>query len=302
MKKLKIKYFFKEGCKNIWSNGMMSASSILVMICCMILTGGAMLISVNLNKTLKSIENQNSITVFLNDDVRSQSKISEVKNKILQNSNIIGCEYYSSEEATEKYHDVLGDNLYEIIKEDKNTFPESFHVTMKDLSLYDKTVSAISSIEEVQSVGDRSETAEKLSNLSKLISQGGIWIVLSLGMVSLFIISNTIKITMHNRRFEISIMKSVGATNGFIKAPFIIEGAIIGFVSAVFSTFILNFVYEKFLNIINGIMPFNFVSFSTIFWNVFGSFVSVGIAFGVIGSLISLQRYLSKEGGDVVAW
>lgn len=299
---MKVKYFFKEGCKNVWSNGIMSAASILVMICCMILTGGALLMSVNLNNALKSIENQNSITVFLNDNIRSQSKIAEVKNKILQNSNIISCEYYSSEEATDKYHDVLGDNLYEIIKEDQNTFPEAFHVTMKDLSMYNKTVSALSSIEEVQSVSDRSETAGKLSNLSRLISQGGMWIVLALGIVSLFIISNTIKITMHNRRFEISIMKSVGATNGFIKAPFIIEGAIIGVVAAVFSTFMLNLVYEKLLGVINGIMPFSFIGFSSIFWKVFGSFICVGIAFGVVGSLISLQRYLNKEGGDVVAW
>ncbi len=296
-----IKYFFKEGFKNVWANAVMSAASILVMVCCMILTGGAVLLSMNLSQALKTIENKNSMTVFLKKEVKGQEAIN-VGKAIETIPNILTCEYYSSEQASEKYKDVLG-GLYEVVtQEGENPFPEAFHITMADLSLYDETISQINALESVESVSDRRETAKKLSDLNQLIAQAGIWIVLSLGIVSLFIISNTIKITMHSRRFEISIMKSVGATNGFIKAPFIIEGIIIGFIAAIISTLILNLVYDSLLDIIGGVIPFHSIYFSDIFWQVFGCFSLAGLIFGVAGGLISLRRYLNKEGGEVVAW
>ncbi len=295
-----LKYFLKEGFKNVWVNGIMSAASVLVMVCCMILTGGAMLLSYNLNQSLKNIENKNSMTVFLKKGV-SPDEVSAIGNKLKEVPNILSCEYYSSEQASEKYKDVLGD-LYDVVKEGENPFPEAFHITMKDLSLYNPTINRLKAIEGVESVSDRSETAKKLSDLNKLITQAGIWIVCSLGVVSLFIISNTIKITMHNRRFEISIMKSVGATNGFIKAPFIVEGIVIGFVAAIISTLILNVTYNSLLGVVGGIVPFHGIEFKDIFWKVLGCFIAIGIFFGVVGGMISLRKYLSKEGGDVVAW
>lgn len=295
-----IKYFLKEGLKNVWVNGVMSAASVLVMTCCMILTGGAVLLSMNLNQALKSIENQNSITVFLEKGVSSE-EAAAVGKEIEKVPNILKCEYYSSQQAAEKYKDVLGD-LYEVVQEGENPFPEAFHVTMENLSLYGQTVSNLKSINKVESVSDRSETAKRLSNLNKIIASAGVWIVCSLGVVSLFIISNTIKITMHSRRFEISIMKSVGATNSFIKIPFIVEGVIIGFIAAVVSTLILNLVYDSLLNVIGGIIPFHGIYFKNIFWKVLLCFVPTGIFFGVAGGLISIRRYLKKEGGDVVAW
>jgi cell division transport system permease protein len=294
------KYFLREGFKNVWVNGVMSAASVLVMVCCMILTGGAILLSMNLNKALKSVENQNSLTVFLKKDVSSGDAMT-VGKEIEKIPNILKCEYYSSQQAAEKYKDVLGD-LYEVVQEGENPFPEAFHVTMKDLSLYGQTVSALKSIGKVESVSDRSETAKKLSDLNKLIASAGVWVVCSLGVVSLFIISNTIKITMHNRRFEINIMKSVGATNSFIKIPFIVEGIIIGCIAAVLSTLILKLVYDSLLGVVGGIIPFQGIYFKNIFWQVLLCFLPTGIFFGVAGGLISIRRYLKKEGGDVVAW
>lgn len=295
-----LKYFIKEGFKNLWSNSIMSAASVLVMTCCMILTGGAMLISLNINKALESVEHQNSMTVFLRKDI-TKEEVLEAGNRIASVPNILKCDYYSSEEAIEKYKDVLGE-LYEIVEEGENPFPEAYHITMEDLSLYNKTISKIKAIPNVESVSDRSETAKKLSDFNRLVGQAGIWIVCSLGIVSLFIISNTIKITMHSRRFEISIMKSVGATNGFIRSPFIIEGMAIGIISAIISTVILYFVYNNMFNLISGILPFSSIEFSDIMWQVFGIFIASGILFGVVGGIISIKRYLSKEGGEVVAW
>lgn len=295
-----LKYFLREGFKNLWINRVMSAASMLVMTCCMILTGGAVLLSYNVNAALKSVENKNSITVFLNSDIKS-SDVKNVEEKISHIDNVISCEYYSSEQAAEKYEEVLG-SLYDVVCEKENPFPEAFHVTMQDLTLYNDTVSEIKNIQEVDSVSDRSETAQKLTNLSHLIAHAGVWIVCSLGIVSLFIISNTIRISMHSRRFEISIMKSVGATNSFIRAPFIVEGIIIGFVSAAFSTVVLDLIYDVFWSVISEIMPFSGVYCEDIFWKLFGAFLISGIVFGIIGSYISIRKYLIREGGEVVAW
>ena len=295
-----FKYFLKEGFKNLWINRVMSAASMLVMTCCMILTGGAVLLSYNVNAALKSVENKNSITVFLNSDIKS-SNVKSVGEKISSIDNVIACDYYSSQQAAEKYEEVLG-TLYDVVCEKENPFPEAFHVTMEDLSLYNDTVSEIKNIPEVDSVSDRSETAQKLTNLSHLIAHAGVWIVCSLGVVSLFIISNTIRISMHSRRFEISIMKSVGATNSFIRAPFIVEGIIIGFVSAALSTVILDLIYDVFWAVISEIMPFSGVYCEDMFWKLFGAFLISGVVFGIIGSYISIRKYLIKEGGEVVAW
>lgn len=296
-----FKYFVKEGFKNLWSNSIMSAASVLVMVCCMILTGSALLVSLNINSALKSVENKNSITVFLKDGA-SQKEVLAAENSIKKTNNVLSCEYYSSGQAATKYKDVLGDDLYAVMQEGGNPFPESFHVTMQDLSLYEQTVSDLKKIKNVDSISDRSETADKLSNFNKLIAKMGLLVVCSLGLVSLFIIVNTIKITMHSRRFEISIMKSVGATNGFIRAPFIVEGVAIGVISSLISTGILYLVYSKVFEVVVQILPFQTIELNSVILQVFGGFLAAGMLFGMIGGLISIKRYLTKEGGDVVAW
>lgn len=293
-----IKYCLKEGLKNVWANSIMSMASVIVMVCCMILTGSAILLSTNLTRALKSVEHQNSVKVFLSKNIKF-SQISQIEQKIKEVPNVLTCEYYSSDKASEQYKEVLGD-LYEILQESGNPFPEAFHVSMEDFSLYDKTVKDLENIEFVESVSDRSETARRLAKLNKLINTAGIWTVCALAVVSVFIISNTIKLTIHNRRLEISIMKSVGATNLFICTPFIVEGIVIGLVSSVISSFVLNTVYRGFVDVLGGIISFQGFYTKEIFWQVMGYFSCAGILLGVLGGLISIRRYLKKEGVALV--
>lgn len=289
-----IKYLTKEGFKNVFHNGIMTLASVSVMVCCMVLTGSAFLISANLSQVLKSVENKNSITVFLEKGV-SSSKTSQIEKEIKNVPNILKCEYYSSDQASEKYKEVLG-GLYGILQRSGSLFPEAFHVTMQDLSLYKQTVEKLEAIDGVDSISDRSETAKKLSDLSKLVSKTGILTVCSLGVISLFIVMNTIRLTIYDRRLEIAIMKSVGATNSFIRAPFIIEGVLIGVIAALISTGILNVAYNSFVNVLDGIINFHGVYFKNIFPKILVSFLVAGSLLGMIGSLISIRRYLKKEG------
>ena len=300
MKLISIKYFIKEGFKNVWVNGIMSIASIFVMLCCMILTGSAVLMSANISYTLKSIEGKNSITVYLEKEIKSAEAL-EIGQEIAKVPNVLSCDYYSREEAADKYKDMMGDFFYSL-KGDQNPFPDAFHITMADLSKYEGTVAEIKSIDGVKSVSDRSETAKKLTELNNMVASAGFWIVLSLGVVSLFIISNTIRVTIYSRRFEINIMKSIGATNWFIRIPFIVEGITIGLISALFSTIILKFVYVETISIINKIIPFRGLEFNKLIGPVFLGFVAAGILFGLMGGVISVSKYLRKEGGDVVAW
>lgn len=289
-----VKYLTREGFKNVFNNGIMTLASVSVMVCCMILTGSAFLFSANLSQVLKSVENKNSITVFLEKGV-SKSKTSQIEEKIKNVPNIMKCEYYSSDQASEKYKEVLG-GLYGILQKGGKLFPEAFHVTMQDLSLYKQTVEKLEAIEGVDSISDRSETAKKLSDLSKLVSKVGILTVCSLGVISLFIVMNTIRLTIYDRRLEIAIMKSVGATNSFIRAPFIIEGVLIGTIAALISTIILNVGYNSFVKILDGIISFHGVYLKNILPKILVSFLAAGSLLGMLGSLISIRRYLKKEG------
>lgn len=292
-----IKYTFKEGIKNVFLSRAMSLASISVIVCCMVLTGSAVLLSTSLSQALKSVENKNSITVFLKKEI-TYSKTFEIGEKIKEVPNVLSCEYYSSDQASERYREVLGE-LYAVLQKSGNPFPEAFHVTMNDLSQYKETVEKLESIEGVDSVSDRSETAKRLSELSKLISNAGIWIVCLLGLISMFIIMNTIRLTMHNRRLEISIMKSVGATNSFICAPFLVGGVVIGLLSAIISSFILNFIYKSFVDVVGSIISFYGNYSQNIFYESLIVFSAVGFLLGTIGSTISIRRYLKKEGYKV---
>ena len=146
---------------------------------------------------------------------------------------------------------------------------------------------------------DYSDIAEQLTDLDNLVTSAGFWIVLILSLVSLFIISNTIRVTMFSRRLEISIMKSVGATNWFVRVPFIVEGVIIGLLSGGVASGLLIFLYNKLVTSIASIPLFSPVDIGPMAWRITLIFMLAGSLFGALGGLISLGKYLKKEGGDL---
>lgn len=294
-----VKYLLTEGFRNVWKNWMMSIASIGVLVLCLLLTGAAALFSINITSALNSIESQNSVTIYLKDEIDTEAA-TLIGEQLKSLENIADCSFYSKEEAVEKYKDELG-SIFEGIK-DKNPFPHAFHVTLSDISRYKETVEKIMQIDGIDSVVNRSELFEKLTKFDKLVSASGIFIVIVLGLVSLFILSNTIRLTMYSRRFEISIMKSVGATDWFVRIPFIVEGMIIGIISAIISATALKFLYDIIINYINKMIPFSHIPFRSVSLSIFLSFVAAGIAFGLIGGLISISKYLKKEGGEILGW
>ena len=293
-----VKYLFKEGLKNIWNNRIMSFASICVLLFCLLLTGGAMLFSLNISSALDTVEKQNNITVYLDTDLSNQETI-EAGNQIKAIPNVISCEFFSKAEAMEKYQEVLGD-LFDDLQGEDNPLPDAFHVSMEDLSLYDDTVNQIENLPGISSISDRRDIAQKLTGLNHLVATIGVWILIVLSAVSLFIISNTISITMYSRRLEISIMKSVGATDLFIQIPFLVEGIAIGILSALLATGGLSLMYQIIISSVNQIVPFVAIKFSTLVMPILTTFLSAGILFGIIGGSISIRKYLKKGGGDII--
>ena len=300
---MKIFYLIKEGFKNIWTNRMMSLASVIVLVSCLIITGAAFLISLNVTHLISKIGDDDQITVYLDYDLNDLQSI-KLGSQISKIENIESYSFYSKEDALKQYEQVLG-NIYESMQDDGNPFGNAYKVKLQDLSQYKKTVDEIKKIDGVSAVSDRSDIAGKLTKLNYFVTIVGSWVVLVLALVTLFIISNTIKMTMYSRRYEISIMKSVGATNSFIRVPFVIEAMVIGLVSGLAAAGVICSVYMPIRSAAASIIGFIGESTFTVEQIMFPTLIVMsltGLLIGIIGSIISITRYLKKEGGDIIGW
>ncbi|MEE3334191.1 MAG: permease-like cell division protein FtsX [Ruminococcus sp.] len=293
-------YLIKEGFRNVWNNRIMSIASVCVLISCLVLTGSAVLISMNVTNLVDKISDSNETTVYLKEDV-SKVEAVYIGRDIKNLKNVTEAKYFPKEEALEDFKSTLGEEVFDNMKND-NPLPDAYKVTMKDLSKYDKTVRQIKKIEGVEKITSQKELARKLSSINDLVRILSVAIVLALGVISLFIISNTIRATMHSRRFEISIMKSVGATDSFVRIPFIVEGMVIGFIASVFSTAALFFLYDIIMEIVVNLIHIATIPFSQVFWVVAGAFVLAGVLIGALSGFISIRKYLKKEGNEILGW
>lgn len=301
MKISSIGYLIKEGIKNTWTNRMMSLASVGVLVSCLVLTGAAMMVSLNVKTVVDKVGDSNVTTVYLQDnatDIQAQ----QVGKEIESLKNITEVTFFPKEEAIKDYKDVLGEEVFAEMEGDGNPLPDAYKVTVKDLSQYDKTIKEIKNISGVAEISSQTDVADKLTSLNKLVQILSFAIVVALVVISLFIISNTIRMTMYARRFEISIMKSVGATNLFVRIPFLIEGIIIGALSGILALFGLMLAYDLIVEAMQYIVPFTAVNFNDVLWPFMGTFVVAGIAVGMLGGLISISKYLKKEGSMILGW
>lgn len=300
-----LKYLLKEGFKNVWCNRTMSLASVAVLVSCLLLTGAAVVFSMNVNQAMESLEASNSLTVYLDDNLNNLESIA-VGNEIKKLDNIDPnqCVYIPKDDAIQKYTDILGEDgeILSGLMGENNPLPNAYRVTLIDLEKYDETVAQISALEGVYKINDVSDIADKLTRMDQIVKIVCICVVSFLGVVSLFIISNTIRVTMYSRRLEISIMKSVGATNGFIRIPFVVEGMIIGLISGALSSALLLVAYGPLAGSISGIMAsFQPIPMADFAWWIILGFLGAGILFGMVGGLISMGKYLKKE-GDSIDW
>lgn len=294
-------YLIREGFRSIWSNRIMSIASICVLVSCLVLTGAAELISVNIEKEVDSVGKTNETTVYIKDGTSDLEAVYIGKN-LEKLDNITSVKFYPKEEAINEFKDSLPEAVFENVNGDNNPLPDAYIIAMDDLSKYDQTIDAILKVDGVDSINNRSELARKLTDISNLVSYISLAIVVALTIISLFIIANTIRTTMYSRRFEISIMKSVGATNAFVRLPFVVEGMVLGFISAIIGTGVLYVVYEGVMSAVNSFVKISTIPFSDVYLQVGGIFIIAGMLIGAFGSFISMRKYLKMEGNEILGW
>lgn len=297
MKSRSLGYLTKEGFRSLRVNKLMSFASITVLFSCLLLIGISFMLLANIDSLISGIEAQNVIMAYL-DDYATPEDEARIRNDIMGLGNISSCELVTKEEA---YQQVISemDSVKDYLAGLENPLPDAYRITVSDMAAFDTSVARIKAVTGVISVRENSDLAKQLASARdavKLISAGVIALLL---IVSLFIISNTIKVTMFSRRLEISIMKSVGATNGFIRWPFMIEGMVLGFISGVLSLFATWGVYTLAAKELSSTLATfgvdNTVDFKEKAVLLLVAFVAVGVFTGIFGSASSIRKYLKER-------
>ena len=302
MKGTSLKYLTHEGFRNVWVNRLMSLASVTVLMACLIIMGAGIMIYFNINNVVDKVQSQNVVMVYVADDA-SEDETTQIGTSLKGISNVESCEFVPKEVAFQEQIQSMGGDAALFEGFDEIPLPDAYKVTVKDLSQFENTVSQIKQINKVDSVRENSDLASKLLSLRHAVSIVSVGVVVMLFLVALFIISNTIRITMFSRKLEISIMKAVGATNWFIRWPFMIEGMILGTISGIVSLGVLWGLYavaEKVFAQTLSLIGFSLVPFSEYWWQILLVFVAIGLFTGGFGSLVSMAKYL-KEQGSVVS-
>lgn len=357
MKIRSVRYLTGEGIKSMWTNRLMTIASIGVLVACMVLMGLAVLITMNVDKALGTLEQQNVIMAFFNDEISvrygsaaedyekqetasdssssaqtssgTSSTTSDEQTGVIPEdaylihneeealalcekiekeiNNVVKVEYFSSEDALKiaKERYLKGqEGTAAYLDGNGNPLSCGAKITLKDMTLYDETLENLSKVKGIDSLQSHAKLAETITAIKEGIAIAGFWIIAILLIISLVIVSNTIRVTMYSRKLEISIMKAVGATKSFIRMPFIIEGMAIGLISAGLSMGIVYFCYRVATEAIknNGTLGMmEVIGFSSVWHLILAMFVAIGILAGMLGSAIMISKYLKKEGSEFAA-
>ncbi len=299
-----FKYLVREGLRNAWANRLMTFASVGVLVCCLVLMGSAVLVSVNITHLMQLFEDKNVVMVFLNDTISGSDAtltVADVQNKILTIDNVDpdNIEFVPKEKGFSSLMDRFDEKLkiIDTLGDTANILPDAFKVGFKDPTRYETTVQQLKNLPEVYTVRDNREYAEKLMGINQTVTVVGAWIVGLLLVVSLFIITNTIKLTMYVRKLEISIMKSVGATDWFIRMPFLVEGIVIGLAAGLISFGLVSYIYSAAASSITDVLATGVLPYSSMLFKLLLAFIGSGVLSGAIGSLVSIRKYLRNDGG-----
>ncbi len=292
-------YLVGEGVRGMMANRLMALASIGVLTACLLLIGGAWLLTENVNSIIGHVEDQSEAMVFVADDVDTEG-ILAIEEQLYALDNIHEIIFVSKEQALQQQQELLEENayLFEEFSED-NPYPNSFRLKIDDLSLQEQTLNEVMAIEGTDGISASADLASTITDIKNGISFSGVFIVSILSVVSLVIVVNTIKITVFSRRKEISIMKYVGATDLFIRMPFLVEGILLGLISAALAFLAL---WGGYIGVIGWMreadsswvsLAFtNLVDFQSVWFMIFGTFAAAGIGIGTIGSMAFIGRFL----------
>lgn len=290
-----INYLIGEGVRNLFKNKKSTMSSLMIMCATMLVFGLFFVIGENINAFVENVAEAQEIRVNLKINA-TESEIEEVGNEILAIDGVRNAEFVSKDDAIKYMEDLLGSDAVEEYKE-RNIFPVAYNVTLTDLSLNDEVQNEINQIPQVDAIVSSNQLIAQILRLAKGVKYVTAGILALLIIISVSIISNTIKLTVHARRKEISIMKYVGATNSFIRWPFLVEGIIIGVIAGLLSVGIVGLVYIGIANQLSATdfletVHWKLLDFKDMFNLILMVYLGLGIGIGALGSGISMRKYL----------
>ena len=293
MKKNNIGYLLREGIRGIFLHGFMSFAAIWVTVACLIIMGTFGLVLYNLNEMIVELEQENEMLVYI-DETYSEAEAKSVGSQINQIANVHNAQFVSREKAVENFVDEMQDeDLFAGL--DPSTFRDRFVITLEDNSKMRETEAAIRSIEGVADVSVHYEIQEGFQTVQRILNIASVIIIAVLLVVSMLIISNTVKLAMYDRKEEIAIMKMVGATNGFIRWPFVVEGFILGILASAIAFFLewgLYNLLQTQISMVDSLDLITVVPFVEVIEIVAIGYAVVGFLVGVFGSLLSIRKFL----------
>ena len=286
-------YFIKETYKSIRRNGFMSFASISTVAVSLLVLGMFLMIFLNTNNLAQYLESQVQVSVYMQDSA-TDKELAAVKEKLTKMPGVVKVTQVSKQQALERFKKRLGDQeqLLNSLGKD-NPFPNSFEVQVDSPERIKVLTPQLGQLPKVETAKFGQEVVEHLFQLTKILRFGGILLVVFLAMATLFIISNTIRLTVFARRKKVIIMKYVGATDWFIRWPFLLEGMTLGFFGAVVAFILINSIYSGLLERIHATLAFlPLLPTSPLLLYVDLFLLVAGTGIGALGSYISLRKFL----------
>ncbi len=293
MKLNRYGYLIGEGFRNIFTHGFMSFASVTIIIACLIVMGSFTLLDININQIIEDIGNQNQILAYVDENMTAQEATAQIQTKLESLDNVASVSFVSRAEARKTFLEKYDESYMEGL--DEEVFRHRFVIQLVDLSKMDDTTAAIEGVDGIVKVNAPTAFADKFISVRNVVSIVSLVLIAILGFVSLFIMSNTIKLATYGRREEIAIMKMVGASNSFIRCPFVVEGLVLGMVGgglAFLAQWGLYKALETKVESSLAISYINIVPFTQVWAIVLVAFLAVGVLVGAVGGVIAIRNYL----------
>ena len=293
MKLNRVGYLIREGFRSIFTHGFMSFASVTIIMACLIIMGSVSLLSLNIDALIKDLENQNEVVAYVDEKISDDAQIRAIGDSIRAIGNVQSAEFVSRGEAMEKFMSNYDSDLMEGI--DETVFRHRFVIHLTDISLMAQTKAQLEAVDGISEAKAHTQYAKAFVSIRNVVTVVSLVLIVILVFVSIFIMTNTIKLATFSRREEIAIMKMVGATNSFIRMPFVIEGLVLGILGGGLGYLAEWGIYDGLTVKVVGSMAgsfLNIIPFKNVAPYVFIIFIGLGILVGVFGAVNAIRNYL----------
>lgn len=292
MKLNRLGYLIKSGFTGIFSHGLMSFATVTITMACLIIMGSFGLLVVNINEMIADLESENEVVAFIDENL-TEEEARAIEPLIEAVPNVADAQFMSRAEAMENFQEDYDPELFDSL--DESAFRHRYIIQLTDISLMSQTEADLENVDGVAKVNAHLDYAQGFITARNIVSIVSLALIIILIVVSFFIMTNTIKLATFTRREEIAIMRMVGASNGFIRCPFIVEGLVLGILGGLLAFIIEWGLYSLLLNrVMGGVTStlITLVPFSAVMWPLLIAFLGVGILVGVFGGSSAIRNYL----------